>query len=1625
MSVQKRPYELSVWDEELIGEGKKEEYKILIIGAHDMTYNGRAVGIKLTRKVNGTNSLTFQMLSSFFDSKKGEFVGNEYIDELYAERKIKLHYKDKWYEFYIKGVQEEKKHNSVLKTFSCEDAFIDELARNGYGITFDEELYNNVEEIGVFTEEILEDSVWEYAPEYNWGDFTEYTEEKLFKINMNNFKDGIIHAYKLTYNYDDFNEDYITNINTNETRNIEMGDDLARAKGYYWDQYSDTGVLHQLKTQPVELKQKDYEYIYIPYSSLNFCYINSTEEEIQDSHFIPNHTATEMPAHNENNDYYIAPFEINPNTLIQFIAFTASDLLEIDEAGLIVNKDCHYVMTLQEWNKMNTNTWYIFNDVRYVETTNGIDNDVYSMSYNFKHILNNAEDQQDKGNKCITYEGYLNNLKNNEIIKGKKISIADRTEMNISKDIDAFVTVYNQKSDDNEIKNYYSNEEWNGDYSNYRICSRSSTRQIIPTLARNYIQNGSNIEGTTGWEAMTSTENAFIEPTVAYRTSNDENNNTVETFIAFLTGEDPDTQSPAEDSEGSDTENSITDEKKDKYTIINFGAVSQEKIIKKDQVYCLGLKVKIKKKKNQTDDEIPFTITIAKGYLRSTGAYELGSEQISFNLEDFYKTGTSEDEFDELTDNEQPWKTLYANLNNKEFNEEDLEISGMFSELKTKYILFKADVDIESPYIAITSSQDYLLSDIELFEAYTKGKDCFTDGYYQLSGRDFYFPQSQDDLNSIQEIVINSAKKLSIYRSDNIKQEILFENDIMVGSAYEYQKYFIQQLQLLNKANYDTFMCKSYLSEDGNDNALPLSSALYDEDDFKIVTNIIDLTKCKHYLHQSQGCNYNNNICYYQKYGYCPYLFTSEKHCRKIRTLKGEKSNRFNLTQEVSKVFKCYPVYHISHNPNGTIMRDDDGKMIKKVYYITDKGRTSIYGFRYGKNLSNISRNIVSNQIVTKLYVNDVDSEYSNTGLCSIKTAPDNPSKDSFIIDFSYYITKGLLPAAQVEQDLYGITHQENEIINGYLKSLGNYNTQYDTLTNKIINLQNNSFNDIDAHLQINIEGINVINKEIKEYNDMKAKYSNQPNSNIYKSYQAKLREAQATLYNLLFTTFEPIENNEIVIDLLKWFEEQTEDKSFDDIIKEYRDEHKWDTGLLGQYNKEYLQIQNWKKERAKYLKLANNLTSSFFKKYEPYLKEGTWSDTNYLTDNAYYYGALDVSAQGAIPKIEYSISVLDLSPFEEYSDYELDNGDITYIEDISILGYNKNTGFPNRLKVMVSEIDENLDVPTNNSIKVQNFTTQFEDLFQQVTATVQNLTLNENIYRRASNFTSTHNIQEESLQNTLSSNNFTLVNNAQKNIVVDQNGQSGSNINNRTSQYKLTGQGLYFSRDGGVSWKKSMSPDQKTDLDIKTRSVETEKIDLIGSSNQINSSLTSYGLECYNNITSDNVKAFNYDNDGLSYTYNNTQLLQVGILDKDSSEIKYGFLLRNGNNTIFNAVTSLVADAENDIEINADLEVTGNSSFNGAFDFTGDGIFNGKNVFKNGNFSFTTGAKIDNGLTVKVIEGEQYKLKIFSIANNEQNIFTIFADGSAIMGGTISIYSEDYPDYIQITNGKAVKTEE
>jgi hypothetical protein len=44
------------------------------------------------------------MANNFFDSEKGEYVKNVFIDQVYNERKIKLKYDNELYEFYIKTI---------------------------------------------------------------------------------------------------------------------------------------------------------------------------------------------------------------------------------------------------------------------------------------------------------------------------------------------------------------------------------------------------------------------------------------------------------------------------------------------------------------------------------------------------------------------------------------------------------------------------------------------------------------------------------------------------------------------------------------------------------------------------------------------------------------------------------------------------------------------------------------------------------------------------------------------------------------------------------------------------------------------------------------------------------------------------------------------------------------------------------------------------------------------------------------------------------------------------------------------------------------------------------------------------------------------------------------------------------------------------------------------------------------------------------------------------------------------------------------------------------------------------------------------------------------------------------
>ena len=1547
MAIQKNEYELSVWKEELSDGGQKTETKMFVIGAHDMSYLGRATSVKLTRKINGTNTLSFQMPDKFFDSEKGEYVRNEFADELFAERKIKLKYLDEWYEFFIKKVTDNKKYKSYMKTYDCTDAFIDELSRNGYGITFSEDLYNNVEEIGTFSEEILDGSIWTYHSEHNWGDFTEVLEEKLYKIPTSLFSS--ISGYKINYSVDIATDKDIINAYTNEARQMEMGDDLAREKKQFWDQQGGSNPLKKTLISNIEKIAGDY--IYIPYSCLNFCY-GDTKEPDESKAIAYDRAATEVAQNYPNKSTLaVAPASVDPRTLIQFLVIPDTEKVEIDDAGVIVSKDYSYFMTLDQWNKnIKANVWYMFEDTRLVkaEVLGAADLNDQTISHTYRYIYNYGNEtiigtyKEALGNKAVYYDGYLSDIGENNIVKGKKISISDRTELNISEDIDQYVTVYKDKPSSLN-KEVFMNPDWseNEITNDYRICSKIETRQIIPQLARNLIQNGVDIQSTDGWasskaeiknsKTVANTSNIVLktkinENNVAqnflyytppnkiigynwkatkdniteelishgnyyYSYDGTEENPTRNNYISRFSKDSPSAKeytiapikNENDNKQMSTVEYPRVKDNGDIYiayqlgseittfnlkpedcSIINFGLIGQEKKIEKGKIYCLGISgIFIKNS---------LTIRIGKGGILANGDYSLVDTDNCLNFK-FTNAGCAPTP----GGTEKLWDTLNNSQTNFEYD--DKQFQGLITEC---FFMFRAEKDIENPYVVLQCLDNFLIKDFYLFEAYTKGRDFFEKGYYRYSGRNLFGNENFYEVSPtkkewtqhencgpcsfIWSVTYGEPKYTT---KEKMKQYILFEDDIMSGSTYEYQQYFIQRIIFTNPKNgskkyYDTMGAKSYINtKDINENWLPQDEAIYSEDNYEVQTNLIDMNRCNYYNpsgdYKTCDCTYGggNHTCYYQKFGYCPYRFTPEKHCRRVRTLKGEKSNRFNLIQETSKIFECYPIFYIQHDSNGKVIKNEDGTLDKEIFYMTEKGSENKLGFRYEKNLSNITRTIESDKIVTKLYVLDVDSDLSATGLCSIKTAEDNPTQDSFIIDFSYYLKQGMLDYKTVEEDLYGISStgtinsSNNKVPQGYLKQLGYYNKLYDSLTNKIINLEDASFTELEANLQVNLTGIETAEKQINKYKQEMQRYAGSKSeeelakNQAYQNYKSKLAEQEAILCQLIKSTFftnekpshnyltltgsgagEFLGNVQIMVDSddpITWFSQIIDFKGLQTV---WVDKHTYTLGILGQYNKEYNQLQMWKKERASYLKTINEISERFFKKYEPYLKEGTWSDSNYISDNAYYFGALDVAAQGAIPKVSYTISVVDLSSLPEYSDdYIFNIADTSYVEDIGMFGINKRTGLPNRLKILISEITYDLDQPMKNSIKVQNFTTQFEDLFQQVTSSVQSLTYNENIYKRSSNFTSLQNIEKDSLQGTLDKNDLTLLDTSEQNIQVNNTGTSGSDINNHANKYKLNGQGLFFSNDGGEHWNVGVGPSGINADYIKVGTLDAGKI--------------------------------------------------------------------------------------------------------------------------------------------------------------------------------------------------------
>ena len=157
MSILKKPYTISVWDDVWDGE-KFVEKRLGVIGSDKMIAQCRAIEPNLVRNVNGSKKFSFKMYKHYVDTMTGEKVENPFIGWLISERKVKLEYKGKWYDFIIKDINENS--SNYLYTYQLEDALVQELSKNGFGVTLDAALMNNTGDAKELGQYVMAETDW-------------------------------------------------------------------------------------------------------------------------------------------------------------------------------------------------------------------------------------------------------------------------------------------------------------------------------------------------------------------------------------------------------------------------------------------------------------------------------------------------------------------------------------------------------------------------------------------------------------------------------------------------------------------------------------------------------------------------------------------------------------------------------------------------------------------------------------------------------------------------------------------------------------------------------------------------------------------------------------------------------------------------------------------------------------------------------------------------------------------------------------------------------------------------------------------------------------------------------------------------------------------------------------------------------------------------------------------------------------------------------------------------------------------------------------------------------------------------------------------------------------------------
>lgn len=462
--------------------------------------------------------------------------------------------------------------------------------------------------------------------------------------------------------------------------------------------------------------------------------------------------------------------------------------------------------------------------------------------------------------------------------------------------------------------------------------------------------------------------------------------------------------------------------------------------------------------------------------------------------------------------------------------------------------------------------------------------------------------------------------------------------------------------------------------------------------------------------------------------------------------------------------------------------------------------------FRYKYNIKSIQKIIEDTDLITRLYVEGTETD---EGIVTIEEHTE--TGENYIDNFQYYITSGLMP-----QSL------QDEIVE--------YNQNIKLVNDNIISETENLTTDLGT--KSTLEGqrdAKIIEKQSLE--------------TTIEELNEKISIATGTEKTDLETTKTDFENQLNIVN--------TEIENLNSQIADYE-----------------TSINNYKTNIENLVSQRSSLRKQFENDMQNFLKIGFNSDSNYVDSKKLYDDSVDLLEEMSMPKVSYSMNIIDLSDIPEYQLLQFDIGDIIGIVDERL---------KLKTKGRITKITKYFDKPWNTKIEIANFYTPFEELFQELTKAADSIKYKQEQWNRSIKIvTENGSINQQMLQKAFAQNVYQIITGTNNSVIWDNNGITIIDLNNTSNMLRMNAGIISLSADGGATWKVAMNAKGFNFSYALGGRLDIGQVFIYGGNNNSTFNWTEKGLMAYNPLNEN--QWIKFDKNGIVGTLDNGQTYEFSL---------------------------------------------------------------------------------------------------------------------------------------------------